>query len=304
MALRGPVSPAFLRQRVDHHRTLHPLGGLDGGHQGRDVVPVHRPQVGDAHVLEHHAGYHQLLEAALCPADAADGAVPPLGALEGIVDSLFQVQIAGGRADAVEIFGHAPHVLGDGHVVVVQDDDEVRLQLGGVVQGLIGHAPGQRPVPDHRYNRLAAACDLPGLHQPQPRGQGGGAVACVEDVAFAFLALGEAAEAMELAQGLEPVLPAGEDLVGVGLMPHVPDDFVLREVQGQVQGHGQLHGPQVRPQMPSRDADRPYQEIPDLLCQTSQVLFPYLLDIVRLSNGLQQHRHPLPFPAAFLKSYP
>ncbi len=37
-----------------------------------------------------------------------------------------------------------------------------------------------------------------------------------------------------------------EQLVGVGLVPHVPDQLVLRKIQREVQCHSQLHSPQIR----------------------------------------------------------
>ena len=48
---------------------------------------------------------------------------------------------------------------------------------------------------------------------------------------------------------MERFAAAGQDLVGIGLMAHVPDDLVLRRVIDVVQGHGQLDGPQARSQV-------------------------------------------------------
>ena len=57
--------------------------------------------------------------------------------------------------------------------------------------------------------------------------------------------LGKPERPPRLAEGVETVLPAGEDLVGVALVADVPDDAVLRRVEHPVKGDRQLHRPQV-----------------------------------------------------------
>ena len=73
----------------------------------------------------------------------------------------------------------------------------------------------------------------------------GGGVAGDKGVVDAFVGLGETGKAPRLAEGVEAVLPAGEDLVGVALVADVPDDAVLRRVEHPVEGDRQLHRPQV-----------------------------------------------------------
>ena len=70
-------------------------------------------------------------------------------------------------------------------------------------------------------------------------------------VVFAFLVFGEPGEAPFLPQGGEPVPPAGEQFVGIALMPHIPNDLVMGTLKHPVEGHSQFHGAQVGCQMPS-----------------------------------------------------
>ena len=72
----------------------------------------------------------------------------------------------------------------------------------------------------------------------------------------------------------------------VGLMPHIPDNFVLREPQGKMECHGQFHSPQIGAQMPSRHADLTDQEIPDFLGQFFIGPGIYIFDIVYISDLL------------------
>ena len=52
-----------------------------------------------------------------------------------------------------------------------------------------------------------------------------------EGVVFALGALGEAGEPAALTQGADAVAPAGQDLVGIGLVADVPDQPVGRGVE-------------------------------------------------------------------------
>ena len=67
----------------------------------------------------------------------------------------------------------------------------------------------------------------------------------------ALTAAREAREASQGAQGMELGSASGQQLVGIGLMPHIPDDFVLLHVKGVQQGQSQFHDPQRGGQMPA-----------------------------------------------------
>ena len=57
---------------------------------GRDIMAVHRAQIGNAHVLKQHSGYEQLLDAVLCPFDLVNQRRSPHGkTLQGIRHILF-----------------------------------------------------------------------------------------------------------------------------------------------------------------------------------------------------------------------
>ena len=286
MTLRRGIAFALLGDGMDHHGPVHSSGFLDHPYQSRNVVPVHRPQVCNAHVLKEHTRNHQLFEAALYPADPRHHIVAPGDTPQSLIDPPFQIQIAVGCTDIVQIFGDTSHILGDGHIVVVEDDNEIGLQLPRIVQRLICHPPRHGPVADDGHHGLVQPLDIPGLHQAQARRDGSGAVPRVKSVAVALLALGKTAHAPKLPQTVKSVLTPGEDFVCVGLMPHIPDNFVLREPQGKMECHGQFHSPQIGAQMPSRHADLTDQEIPDFLGQFFIGPGIYIFDIVYISDLL------------------
>ena len=64
-------------------------------------------------------------------------------------------------------------------------------------------------------------------------------------VVFALGALGEAGQAVALAERADAVAPSGEDLVWIGLMADVPDQAVARRVENVVQGNRQFDDAQT-----------------------------------------------------------
>ena len=81
----------------------------------------------------------------------------------------------------------------------------------------------------------AGGADVARRRQADADAHAGPGVAAVEDVVLALAAAREAADAADLAQGVEPVPSVGEQLVGVGLVPGVPHDPVARRVHDAVQ---------------------------------------------------------------------
>lgn len=54
---------------------------------------------------------------------------------------------------------------------------------------------------------------------------------------------------MELTIGVEGIASAGENLVAVGLMSHIPYDAIVGRVEHVVHGHGNLYRAQTRSEM-------------------------------------------------------
>ena len=61
--------------------------------------------------------------------------------------------------------------------------------------------------------------------------------------------LGKSAHAAHLPQRRKSVAPAGENLVGIGLMPDIPDDLVPGRIEDIVQRNGELDNAKARRQM-------------------------------------------------------
>ena len=168
MLFRGRIALALFGEHMDEHRVLSALRLPDHTHERSRVVSVHRPQIGDSHILKEHAGDHQLLQAVLRLPDSGHHRISVFGVADGVIDTVLHIQIGVGSTDIVQILGNAAHIFRNGHVVVVQNDDEIGFQPCCVVQRLIGHSTGQGAVSDHGNHRVVLSLQVPGLHQAQP----------------------------------------------------------------------------------------------------------------------------------------
>src|ERR1700733_12421331 len=90
-------------------------------------------------------------------------------------------------------------------------------------------------------------------------------------VVLALGALGEARKPAALTQGPNTIAPPGEDLVGIGLMPAVPDQTVARRVEHVMQGDGKLHDAEPRPEMAAGYRDRADHLRPKFVRQLTEI---------------------------------
>ncbi len=79
----------------------------------------------------------------------------------------------------------------------------------------------------------------------------------------------------------QPIAPAGEDLVRIGLVADVPQDLVLRRVEQRMQGDGELAGAEVRAEVPADLTDG----VDDVLAHLLRELRQLLLGRSRRSSG-------------------
>ncbi|KAF5033548.1 hypothetical protein DSECCO2_605520 [anaerobic digester metagenome] len=70
-------------------------------------------------------------------------------------------------------------------------------------------------------------------------------------VVRAFCHARKAGNAAKRSQGVKILGAPGQQLVGVGLMPHVPDELVVFHIKGRQQGQRQLNHAQRGRKMPA-----------------------------------------------------
>ena len=116
-------------------------------------------------------------------------------------------------------------------------------------------------------------------------------MARVERVAGVFILFRESRNTPEGSESGEIVFPAAQDLVGVGLMSHVPDDLVLRRRKRKIHGHGELHHAKIAGQVTAGLTGGLHQETPDLLRQGTPLPRRDLLQISGAGNTVKYHIH-------------
>ena len=165
-----------------------------------------------------------------------------------------------------------PHVLGDGHLVVVEHHQHVLVDVAGVIEGLEGHAGGDGAITDDR-DHLAAKPFALGRHRHAERCPDGGAgVAHAEHVVLALFPPGEGVQAIFLANGVNALPSSGQDLVGIGLVAHVPHQPIEGGVVDIVQGDRQLDGAKAGGEVAAGAAHRAQQILAQLVAHHGQPL--------------------------------
>ena len=150
----------------------------------------------------------------------------------------------------------APDRGRDAHLVVVEQDDDAGLALADVVEGLERQAAHERGVPDDDGDVLAAAALVARQGQALGDRDAGARVAAVHDVVHALGPAREATDAAQLAQRVEALQPARQELVRVGLVAGVPDDAVRRAGEDPMERHRELDDAERAAQVAARLRDR------------------------------------------------
>jgi len=240
------VALTLFGQHMDQHRALVLLHLFQGFHQHGQVVAVDRAEVFEPEGFEEHAGGEENLEGFLqffgqVQQVLAHGVETPEKSSRGFLETVYEFAGAGAGQEV----GQGADVFGNRHFIVVQDHDHVPVHVTGVVHGLVGHTAGHGAVADHGQDLVPAPGQITSGGKAGGGGDGGGGVAHIKAVVGRFIPLGKPADAVLPAQGGKTVAPAGQQLVGIGLVPHVPDDLVVGGGEDPVQGNGQLHHPQA-----------------------------------------------------------
>ena len=145
--------------------------------------------------------------------------------------------------------GYAPHVVSDGHFVVIQDDNQRFMAGSGIVQPLIGQAASGCPVPNEGKDAVMFLLQGPGPGHAQGNGHRIGGMSCHKSVCYALRRLGETGNAAKTPQRRKLISAVGENFMNIGLVAHIKDQTVHLGIKDSLQGHGQLHHTQVGGQM-------------------------------------------------------
>ena len=285
--LGGQVAFALHRQDVQQFRPLDVAHRSKCPHQLLEVVAVHRSEVAEIEALEEVALVQQPLFDGVARLLAE--AQQPRRMRQDVPQPLFEAVVVHRRGDLQQVVFQRPRGLVDGHVVVVENHQQVRPFRGsGVVQPLEGQAAGHRTVADHSHDVVFLAPQFGRLGHTESRRDRHRGMTAPESVVLALGHARETADPAQLPFGAKRFAASRDDLVGVGLVSDVPDDPVLRRIVDIVQSRSQFHGPEARCQVPRIHRTLLDDVVPQLVAVTAQLLRRELLQLPRRRNPVQQ----------------
>ena len=196
VCLRGSVALAFERIDVDHDRMGRVFYLLKCGDKSLDVVAVIDIQVVQTHRFE-----------------------------EVILGSPI------GAAQLSKLVVHAAVILGDGHLVIVENDDKVAVQFTSNIQTFKRLAAGHGSVADNGDDVFLAAHDVASLCQAKRQADGRGSVADFEEVMRGLGGISVRRHRVVKRRIHVCLLAVGEHLVGICLVRDIVNDMVNGRIE-------------------------------------------------------------------------
>ena len=111
-------------------------------------------------------------------------------------------------------------------------------------------------------------------------------MACNEGIVLALVRIGERRQTFELPIGMKTIPTTGENLMGICLMTHIPNQFVFRGVENIMQRHGQLDSTKRGTQMARILTQRIDDELAQLRTNSRQFLHFQFLQVRRRINPI------------------
>ena len=252
VAFRAVVALALHRFDVQQARPGHGTQGAEQANERDHVVTVVGTEITDVESLENVLFVREKRLEGVVESDKAFATRgrQPAPTLEAARQTVAQSVVGRGGVEIEQVAFHPTDRVRDAHVVVVEDDEQVVGRLAHVVEPLEGQSAAHRAVADDGHHVLVGFAALHRGHTHAEGGRNGvGGVAAGEGVVFALGGRGEGTHAAPTAVGVKRVTTAGQNLVPVGLMPHVPHDAVVGRAEHVVQSHRQFDSAQTRSQV-------------------------------------------------------
>ena len=111
-------------------------------------------------------------------------------------------------------------------------------------------------------------------------------------VKAALAALEVAGYPVLLAQAVEILVAASYQLVGIGLVTHVPHHFVVVEIEGLIEGEGELHHSQPRAQVPAAGAHHLQMALTNLAGNGFKLCRAQAVQLIRVTQLAEMHAQP------------
>ena len=196
--------------------------------------------------------------------------------------------VAGAQLGQIAI--QAAMVLGNGLVVIVDDDDQVAIEFGGIVEALKRQATRKRAVANDGDDVVRIARQVARVGKAAAQAHRRGGMAHGEQVVFGLVGIGKA---RGLAKALRidiSVRAPSQRLVGVGLVRNVKDYLVDRGVKHAMERDRKLNDAQVGGNV-SADSGGAFEDgVANLIAELRELGAIKSLDVLGRCRLRKQHR--------------
>ena len=223
---------------------LHILDLTQGGHQLYYVMAVAGSEIADVHTIEDvllvgQQGLQRVVE----PDNLLTAALVQDAPFEEMLrcpEPQIVIELAG--VHLVQILLHAAHTMVNAHIIVIQDNQQVIIRTGNIVQSLVGQSSAHTSVSDHGHHlSVCLALLLSGNSHSQCGRYAVRGMSAGKGVVLALLWGREGAQTMQLPVCVELLLTACKNLMAGSLMSYVPHNSVIGCIEYIMQGNGQLY---------------------------------------------------------------
>ena len=211
-----------------------------------------------------------------------------------VVESQRTENVALGRAVCGAQLGkiavEATMVLGDGLVVIVDDDDQVAVEYGSIVEALKRQAARKRAVANNGDDVVAVARQVASMREATAQAHRRGGVAHGKQVVLGLVGVGKARSLAKTLRIDIGIRAPGQCLVGVGLVRHVKDDLVGGGVKHAMERNRKLNDAQVGGNV-STDGGGAFEDgMADLVAEQRKLGAVKSLDVLGRCRLRKQHR--------------
>ena len=196
--------------------------------------------------------------------------------------------VAGAQLGQIAI--QAAMVLGDGLVVIVDDDDQVAIEFGGIVKALKRQAARKRAVANDGDDVVRIARQVTSVRQAAAQAHRRGGMAHGEQVVLGLVGIGKARSLTITLRIDIGVRAPRQRLVGVGLVRNVKDNLVDGGVKHAMKRNRKLNDAQVGGNVPADGGGAFEDGVANLVAELRELGTIKSLDVLGRCRLRKQHR--------------
>ena len=176
--------------------------------------------------------------------------------------------------------GHAAHILINGHLIIIENNDHGLTADGSIIQAFIDHTAGGGAITEKGHHVVILPQKRSGTRHAQSNGHGTGCMSGNKSIRVTFGRLRETGNTTKLTKMLKIRLAASQQLMDIRLMAYIKHQAVNIRIENGLNGNGQFHRTQIGSQMASCFRNMRYQKFADFfaqalsffICQVDQIV--------------------------------